>query len=1560
MTRRLRIVRNTGIGIAALLIIAFAAGLITIRTAWFRGYVARDIVSSVEKSTGGRAGIGSFDFDVSRLRVTIGDLVIHGREPAGTPPLLRVSRIIADFRVFPHFTKFFDIRYLSIDRPQADVRILADGRTNIPSPKQKTVSKESPLQTVVNLAVKQFELKDGTIAVESRKQPLNVSAENLVARLAYNTAHSTYSGAISLQPVYVIADHNTPVVFTISLPLTIASDRIDVRGGTVSTAASGIRIDASFEDVKSPRIAARVAGSVAITDLKNAADLPLAINTRGIPASLDLNADLSESGGVIRISDFAARIGKSSIEASGASDQAIAFHSNLDMAELGRLMKAKTVPGNPLSASGDIRTDGDLRDLYLTDFTVNAFGGWFSGSASLRDMRNYKIDATLRDFDIGTVLRAMHERVPYDGVISGSLNVDGALRDTRELIARTHLTVAPGKRGKPVSGSIEASYDGASGNVVFGKSFLALPHSRVDVSGVLDRALNVSLKSTDLSDFPGTNGLALNRGQADFNGSVTGVLTSPRIAGHLAMNHLAIEGREFNSLGADLSASSTGLAVRKGFVMRSPMRADFSASVGLARWRPLPREPLTARASIDQGDLADIVALAGMNPSGYGGAFRASAEIGGTIGNPAGTINARADNGLADGIPFDEAQLQANLTDRLASIPAAYIRAGAGDINLSAEFRHPRDSFTTGQVHAVLRTNDIDLSKTAPTGRPHGNLSGSIRIDADLVGDLNSKRFKPSAVNANVSGRMLRFEGQNYGDVQASARTSGQTVAWNFNSDFAGSSLRANGQTQLVSDYPTTADAEIGSLSVEKALTAVRRTDIQARGTLSGSIHFAGTIPNPQGEANLVLTRGAIQNEPIDELQLRAAYMPQSIDVSELRISSGPSRIDLTAHYDHPAGDLLAGDARFDLESSRIDLARIRNIQVRRPGLTGTLQLSAKGDGTVVHGNPRIQLHDLALNLSASGIAARGKNFGDLKLTANSAPGGKIEFALDSDLAGASIHGRGSGTLTTGYPVDAQISFNNVLYSHFASLLGKSDEAHRSAEIAADGELTVNGPVLLQDQLRANLQLTRLNLTANEPAGKQTVTIANQGPVSIALDHGQVRIQNAHLAGGGTDLQASGSASLTARTLDFALGGKADLGVLSRIDRDIYSSGQIDLQATVRGAVSQPLVDGQLTLQNAALNYAGLPAGISKASGEIAFDGNRATLRNLTGEVGGGKLTLSGFVSYSDQLRFALQAKATRVRALVQQGIRVTASTDLQLTGTGAGSVVSGTAVIDQLSYTPQTDIGTLLSRATPVAQAVSTESPLLGRMKLDIKVTAASSLSVQAQLAENVSATVDLHVRGTAAQPGIVGRITINEGKLVFFGATYTVNTGIIAFYNPFQINPIIDLRLETQTQGVEVVVRVTGPMDNLKLSFSSNPPLQFQEIVSLLATGKTPTSDPTLLANQAYTPPGSVQQMGESAVLGEAVANPVANRLQRVFGVSSLNIAPAFQPGSETPTARITLQQHVTSNLTFIYTSAFDDPNGEIVSVEWTFDPRWSAVATRDQNGIFSINFLYKRQFH
>jgi translocation and assembly module TamB len=326
-------------------------------------------------------------------------------------------------------------------------------------------------------------------------------------------------------------------------------------------------------------------------------------------------------------------------------------------------------------------------------------------------------------------------------------------------------------------------------------------------------------------------------------------------------------------------------------------------------------------------------------------------------------------------------------------------------------------------------------------------------------------------------------------------------------------------------------------------------------------------------------------------------------------------------------------------------------------------------------------------------------------------------------------------------------------------------------------------------------------------------------------------------------------------------------------------------------------------------------------------------------------------------VRFGLRGIASNVRVRLQQGVSIVADANLRLAGTSDGSVLSGAVTVDRVTYAPRTDLGSVLTRAAPPVQGSAAPSPLLDNMKLDIQVRSTDATEVQTSLAENLQADADLRIRGLASNPGVLGRITITEGQLTFFGATYTVNTGTIAFYNPVRIDPILDLSLQTTAKGVDVVLRVTGPIDNMKLSYTSDPPLQFQEIVSLLAAGTTPTSDPTLLANQPSQPPQTFQQMGESALVGRAIADPVAGQLQRVFGVSQLKVDPAFTTGSQVPTAQVTLQQQIASNLTFTYVTPLNSSNTQIIRIEWAFNPQWSAVAIRDQNGIFSVNFLYKK---
>jgi translocation and assembly module TamB len=171
----------------------------------------------------------------------------------------------------------------------------------------------------------------------------------------------------------------------------------------------------------------------------------------------------------------------------------------------------------------------------------------------------------------------------------------------------------------------------------------------------------------------------------------------------------------------------------------------------------------------------------------------------------------------------------------------------------------------------------------------------------------------------------------------------------------------------------------------------------------------------------------------------------------------------------------------------------------------------------------------------------------------------------------------------------------------------------------------------------------------------------------------------------------------------------------------------------------------------------------------------------------------------------------------------------------------------------------------------------------------------------------------------------------------------------------------LDTKARGVDVILNISGPINKLALTPRSDPPMPFSDIVALLATGVSPTSDyATLMSGPAS--PQSMQQMGAQALLGEAIASPVTGRLQRFFGVTRLKIDPTLtgMTGVENnPQARLTVEQQVTPEITFTYITDVTSTNPLVIQVEWAFSKKWSALLLREENGLVGLNFVYKRRF-
>jgi translocation and assembly module TamB len=895
-------------------------------------------------------------------------------------------------------------------------------------------------------------------------------------------------------------------------------------------------------------------------------------------------------------------------------------------------------------------------------------------------------------------------------------------------------------------------------------------------------------------------------------------------------------------------------------------------------------------------------------------------------------------------------------------------RAGTLDLGTSIVNLPSTRAVISGSIGKLMRVHleSRDLNDFLPV---LGESSESLPIKLENGSVLFDGTVSGKPLNPQISGQValtrFAYQGQLFDSFQAGVRASADAL----NLDKATVSrgkLRADFQAslglrdwQIDENSPIAGSGAMRNVALSDFAALFHQTELPASGTLSATGQVSGTIANPQGSGDVELVKGSLESEPFDRLRAHVSYAGLTLEVSSGELVAGVKRVRFSGAFDHAKSDLRSGRLRFDVQSDPIPLDQVQVIRTGRSGVDGTVQFTASGAVDLSAAGYR--LIDLTADATGRGLRLTGQPLGDAHLSAHS-QGPLLRVSLDSDVANSMVTGQGEWRLEGDYPGNAQITFSKLDLSALRAWMTPA-QSKSLADIQgfAEGQVKLDGPLLKPDLLKAELRLPQLVLAPASTVGASNVnsfTLRNSGPIVAAIANSAVTIQSAHLVGRSSDITLGGKISFREKNpLDLRVNGQADLAMLHDFVNDITSSGKLNLDAGVRGTLASPQVTGRAEVQNAALSYRDLPNGLSNASGVILFSGDRATIQNLSGETGGGKLQFSGFAAYSGGTpAFRVHADAEGVRVRYPAGVSTVANASLDLTGTVKRSLVTGTITILRSGFNVQSDFSSLLAKSAEPVRTPSGEGFLEG-LNFDVTIDTAPDVQFESSLAQGIVADASLRLRGTPSNPALLGRIHISQGQILFFGTKYTIDQGSIAFYNAVRIEPILDIDLETRARGIDITLSVTGPLNRLNVTPRSDPPLQFSEIVSLLATGVSPATDPNLQGVQNVTP--QPFQQSATALLGQVISSPVSGRLQRFFGISKVRIDPTLPGITNNPQARLTLEQQVTPEITFTYITNVSNANPQVVSVEWAVSKKFSVLAQREENGLFGLDFFYKKQF-
>jgi translocation and assembly module TamB len=1186
----------------------------------------------------------------------------------------------------------------------------------------------------------------------------------------------------------------------------------------------------------------------------------------------------------------------------------------------------------PTMKSSGAGSNTSVFDLAVRHVVLEGGEAYYNDRAS-------SIAADLHDLEFNSSFDALAKR--YSGSIS--------YRDG-------HLTAGT---FRPIPHGLVATFDATpstfhltSAKLVSGPSQLMLNATVTDYSQPLVQAQYVAeLDGNQLRQILDNPSLPV--------GAITakGTFDYRAIPNRPALQGLTVDGT-LESRRLDVRANGISAGVQDIYARYSLKNDD--ATVDALKARLLGGElDATAKMSNLGGDshAAGEASLRGVSLEAVRRMFPAAAMPRGTT--LSGTMNAQTKVNWGKDLNSLVAHADVAIQGRLAERKAA---AGTQALPIESAI-HGTYSASTGRLELVKSYLRMPQTSLTMNGTVSKRSSLSVALQANDLGEIAtvSEIFLPassSSVSASLAGKAT-FLGKLQGSMSA-PRLTGQLTAsglrlngtsWRSlraNLDVSPSGLGlANGSLQSAGQGNVSFSGRVGlkrwsfnnTSPIQVTVTAshMELADLEKladqriplSGSLSANIKVSGSESAPSGTGDVSLTHAELYQEPIQLAHLTFTGTGAQVQGGlTLQLPAGSVQSHLTLNPQ-------AKSYVVQVESQGIDLARLQILKSKSIEAKGVVSLSANGEGTF--DNPglvaTVRIPQLELQKQTIKQIQLQMNLANRVATAN----------LTSEAVNSSIRANARVELTGQYIADATIDTQAIPLQPLLAVYAPAQAAEFSGE--TELHLNLHGPLKNKKMLEAHVSIPNLKL-----AYGSNIQLAAAAPIKADYKDGLLVLQQSEIRGTDTDLKFGGSIPVASSApMSLMLLGTVNLQLAQLFEPNIRSSGELKFNINSQGAREASAFNGEIQIADANLAGSDLPVSMQHGNGVLVLTQDRLNISKFQATVGGGILTAQGGVAYRPGLRFDLGIAVKNLRMLYPQGLREDVNANLSLGGTLDDALLGGNVELADLSFTPAFDLTNFINQFSGGVAA----PPAVGfsqNLRLNVTVHATNDISLVSRTL-SVGGTANLQVRGTAAQPVILGRINLNDGDIIFNGDRFVLNGGTIQFVNPSETEPVVNLALTTTIQQYDISMRFNGPIDQLHTDYSSDPSLPAADIINLLAFGQTTEAN----SANAATP---ANQQAESLVASQ-VSSQVTSRISKIAGISQLSISPVLAGGTTEgpPGANITIQQRVTGNLFVTFSTNVATTQNQVIQGQYQLTPRVAISVTRDQNGGVAVDSLIKK---
>lgn len=283
-------------------------------------------------------------------------------------------------------------------------------------------------------------------------------------------------------------------------------------------------------------------------------------------------------------------------------------------------------------------------------------------------------------------------------------------------------------------------------------------------------------------------------------------------------------------------------------------------------------------------------------------------------------------------------------------------------------------------------------------------------------------------------------------------------------------------------------------------------------------------------------------------------------------------------------------------------------------------------------------------------------------------------------------------------------------------------------------------------------------------------------------------------------------------------------------------SGSMALDAEIGGSLGDPALSGDVTLSDGRFRDRVNGLFLDDINGRAVLAGSRIEIAHFSATDGGqGQVTASGHIDFAGETlpEVNLVLTADALRLLRGSAHRLIVDADLRFETRSDGYFITGLIMPVEAEMSLPEHFETRIPELNIVRAPGEIQAPFLRNFQLEVAIRADNQVFIRGWGLE-VEVGGRLEVEGYASDPDVLGTLSVLRGRYEEFGQVFEIQRADLRFMGAIPPSPYLDILVENDMGDVNAQVRITGPVRDPEISFSSIPAMPEDEVLSYVLFGQ------------------------------------------------------------------------------------------------------------------------------